>query len=136
MVRASPARADIRIVTSAREEELPALMASASVLVELADEALTAVTPLEAMSLGLEVVAMRLPAFEEALGEHAHWVGREELEAGTRVVAGTLARAIDSACSAERRAARLELAAGFTWERQARETVAHWQTILARSGRA
>jgi hypothetical protein len=99
------------------ESVLPALVASASALVHLVPEAGTAVTPLEALSLGTPVVVPRLSAFEEALGAEAFWA--EPLE---EALEAALASARDpDAC--RRRVAHSR---SFSWESSARAHLGVW----------
>ncbi|MFG0319264.1 MAG: glycosyltransferase, partial [Planctomycetota bacterium JB042] len=62
------------------ETEIPARLAAASVVVQLEDDPGTPVTPLEAMALGVPVIASRAPAFVEALGDAARFVENVEAE--------------------------------------------------------
>lgn len=126
---ASPANAAVRWIDQPREADMPALVAGSSCLVHLAEDEGTAVTPLEAFAMGLDVVASRLPAFAEALGEQALL-----LEDGPPVVE-RLADAL--ACAIERRGPRLAdarraRAAEFSWRENARLTIDVWQRMLER----
>lgn len=114
--------------TGAREEELPALVASASALVHLVPDAGTAVTPLEALALGTPVVLPRLPAFEEALGEQAFWCAEGALE---HALEHALEAALDSARDEQQCAARAARAAPFSWESSARAHAAAWNALGA-----
>jgi hypothetical protein len=100
-----------------QEAELPAVIASASALVHLVPEAGTAVTPLEALSLGTPVVVPRLPAFEEALGAEVFWA--EPLEEA-------LEAALASATDPEANRRRVAHSRAFSWERSAREHLSVW----------
>jgi glycosyltransferase involved in cell wall biosynthesis len=124
------ARFPARWLVSPPEAELPPLVGGAAALVQLEREAFTAVTPLEALAVGAAVVATRLPAFREVLGDEAEWVA---LEDGEPELAAALARALDSASDPAARARRAALAAGHTWERTARLTAAAWGRILERA---
>jgi glycosyltransferase involved in cell wall biosynthesis len=106
------------------EAELPALVAGSSLLVHLAKEEWTPVTPLEAMAAGCAVVASRLPAFEEALGAAAVFVAPEEI-AAPPVLAAHIVRAIATEPAA--RAARRALASRFTWAASAGAHLAEWR---------
>ena len=129
----SPARASVRWIRAPLEADMPALVAGATALVHLAADEGSAVTPLEAFSLGLAVLATRLPAFEEALGADAVWVAPgEEADAG-RLAAG-MAAALASAPAPAARQARVARSAGFTWERSARETLDLWRRLVRSSG--
>jgi len=111
------------------ESELPERVARCSVLVHLAREELTAVTPLEAFSLGLAVVANPLEAFREALGEEAVWC----TDTGEDALADAIDRALGLAEDVAATRRRLEIASRYTWSGHARATCAVWQTILERS---
>jgi glycosyltransferase involved in cell wall biosynthesis len=133
VVATSKARLRIVRQRSLAEKDLAALLARSSVLVHLVEEAGTPVTPLEAFSLGTPVVASRLPAYEEALDGQAELVQNSEIDHASDVLADALERAIRSAADPVACAARARLAANFTWERNARETVAAWRVILGRA---
>lgn len=130
-LRASSAGAAVRWIEAPVERDMPALVASAAVLVHLADDEGTAVTPLEAFALGVPVVATRLPAFEEALGGAAELLP-SSASLAPEALAGALDRAIagraDAAASERRRA----IAEAHPWARNARETLDTWREMLAR----
>ena len=127
----SPARAAVRWLDDAREADLPELVAGCTTLVHLAEEEGSPVTPLEAFSLGLDVVAARVPAFVEVLGSEALYVDLAEVLEDPAVLAERLAESAGRAARAEGRAARRALAAGHTWERNAQATLAIWQDVAA-----
>jgi len=106
---------------------MPALVAGSSVLVHLASDEGTAVTPLEACALGLAVAASRLPAFAEVLGDAACWIDDPAPQACARVLADAIASAEDP----QAREGRKSLAAGFTWSRNARKTLGVWRHMLS-----
>lgn len=115
-------------IESLPESDLPERVARCSVLVHLAREELTAVTPLEAFSLGLAVVASPLEAFREALGDEAVWCGDSDLD----VLADAIDRALAMAADAAATQRRIEIAARYPWSEHARATCAVWTTILER----
>jgi glycosyltransferase involved in cell wall biosynthesis len=131
IARSSAAR-DVEWIDAPSEAELPRLVASASVLVHLAREELTPVTPLEACSLGLAVIASRLPAFEEALGGELEPVDGDPEAVDPELLAEAVATAIQSSRDSARTARRIAVAREFTWERHARGTLAAWRRILDR----
>jgi glycosyltransferase involved in cell wall biosynthesis len=133
---AAASKTRLRIVRqrSLPERELAALLARSSVLVHLVEDAGTPVTPLEAFSFGTPVVASRLPAFEEALDGQAELVQNGDIDHASDVLADAIERAIRSAADPVSCAARARLAADFTWERNARETVAAWGAIAGAAG--
>ncbi|TDJ78025.1 MAG: glycosyltransferase [Planctomycetota bacterium] len=130
-LRASPAGDVVRWIESPVERDMPALLASATVLVHLADDEGTAVTPLEAFSLGVPVVATRLPAFEEALGGGAELLPAPDTHAPA-ALAEAIARAIRGRSDGPAAAHRRALAEAYPWDRNARETLGLWRRILAR----
>ena len=114
----------------APEPALPGIVASSTLLVHLSEGEATAVTPLEAFSLGVQVVASRLPAFEEALGDEATLVGPDQ-EEDPEALAEAILAALETADDEAARLRRRERAAGFTWAENARATVEVWRRILA-----
>ena len=127
---ANRARPRVAWLDRAREEDMPGLLASAALLVHLAREELTPVTPLEACAQGLGVVASRLPAFEEALAGEAVLV-EPDAEADAAALADALAAGLASGLDAAAAARREALAARFTWEAHARATLAVWRAVLS-----
>lgn len=111
------------------EQALPARLASAACLLHLATDAGTPVTPLEALALGVPVVASRLPAFVEALGDTSLLVDDAALVREPDLLAGALAAAIESPRNDVHAARRALVAREFTWDRCARETLATWRTL-------
>jgi len=132
---ASHSKVKLRIVRarSASQAEIAALVARSSVLVHLVEGSETPVTPLEAFSMGTAVVASRLPAYEEALGGLAELVENSRVDHSAEALAEAIERAIRSAADPAARAARERLASAFTWERNARETVAVWESVIRSS---
>ncbi|MBK7877256.1 MAG: glycosyltransferase [Planctomycetes bacterium] len=135
-VDAAPPAPDPRAVEAA----LPALVARSSVLLHLMRDAASAVTPLEALALGVPVVASRIPAFEEVLAQPARalrgavtLVENERVEREPGILADALATAIARRTDA---AAQDELQLGarpYTWEASAKAHLAFWR---ARADRA
>lgn len=130
---ASPAAAQVEWIRCPVEAELPTRIARASTLVHLAEEELTPVTPLEAFALGTPVVATRLPAFEEALSGAAQLVPLAAIDADPRVLTSHLKLTLNGASDPASRAERRLLAAPFTWERCARESLESWKWAQTRS---
>jgi glycosyltransferase involved in cell wall biosynthesis len=126
----------LRIVRerSLPERDLAALVARSSVLVHLVEDAETPVTPLEAFSMGTPVVASRLPAYEESLGGLAELVVNGQIDHASDLLMEAIQRALRSAVDPSACAIRVRHAGAFTWERNARETVAAWGAILEREG--
>jgi len=115
------------------EAHMPALVAGSSLLVHLAHDEGTAVTPLEALAFGLPAVVSALPAFEEALGAHALYVEAEAQKQPERLAA-LLERGLAAADSDDATRARREHAATFTWADNARQTFRVWDELLRDSG--
>lgn len=113
-LRSSPHRADVRWIDQPSEEQMPALCATAQALVHLVDTAWTPVTPLEGCSFGHAIVARRLPAFEEALGNEVDYVCDDLSDLGS-----AMARALTLRRDAPSIARRESIAAQFTWDRSA-----------------
>ncbi|MFN0006781.1 MAG: glycosyltransferase [Planctomycetota bacterium] len=133
MSLAKASHVHLRVVreTALPEAELAALVARSSVLVHLVDDAETPVTPLEAFSFGTAVVASRLPVFEEALGGLAQFVDNAKVDHASDFLTDAIAAAIASARDPRACQARVRHAGQYTWERNARETVAAWEAVLA-----
>jgi glycosyltransferase involved in cell wall biosynthesis len=127
--RATRSRISSRVRFDSRPDDakVRGALASHDVLVQLARDDWTPVTPLEALACGLELVASRLPAYVEALGEHATWVAPAP-EAPE--LADALVRALACCHAPERRSSAAALAARFTWQRNAALTLAGWRSIL------
>ncbi|MCZ6598908.1 MAG: glycosyltransferase [Planctomycetota bacterium] len=119
----------VLINEQAREEDLPGIVASSSLLIHLSDDEASAITPLEAFAFGVPVIASRLPAFEEALGEEAvfveHDVEDDPKEFGA-VILEALQGAGDEAAAERRRA----IGQRHSWEANARATVEVWSKVL------
>lgn len=128
---ASPARAAARRVDPPAEPALAALVARAGVLCHLTteDEG-TAVTPLEALHLGVPVVASDVPAFREALGPESHLLPPA---AEPAAIAEALALALAERTVSDAIAARRARAAGATWQANAAATVSAWRALFAES---
>ena len=128
-LRSSPVRLDVRWIDEPVEREMPILVSSASVLVHLADEEWTAVTPLEAFALGVAVVASPCPAFEEALGGLATFVqrcaGTDQVMLLTRALENCLTNDMGPAACQK----RVEHARRFTWQENARATLEVYRHI-------
>jgi glycosyltransferase involved in cell wall biosynthesis len=114
----------------ALERGMPARLAAASVLVHLSDDELTPVTSLEALSVGVPVVASRIGAFEEAIAGVAELVDGDECQREPDLLADAIRRALDSSEDGQAVARREVVAREFTWERCARETLDAWRGIV------
>jgi len=133
---ASPLRDDVTWDLPA-ERDLPGILARASLLVHLSAGEGTPVTPLEAFSFGLPVVASQLPAFQEALGEEARWIADTDpghlhpSHHGAKRLADAIDRALTDNLDEQATARRRAIACHFTWDNAARETVQAWERIAA-----
>lgn len=109
---------------------MPRIVAGATLLVHLADDEGTAVTPLEACALGPAIVASRLPAFEEALGEEADYVDTLEAIRDPGVLARALELGFERFRDPLRTKARHAVATRHTWSGNARKTLEVWRHLL------
>ncbi len=125
----SPHVAHVARITEPRETDLPGLVARASVLVHLDPQAGTPVTPLEALRMGLPVVASRSPCFTEALQGVATLVEDAEVVREPDVLAAAIEREIASRSDGLAEAVRAAHARAWSWERCARETLAVWRGV-------
>ncbi|MEM9800617.1 MAG: glycosyltransferase [Planctomycetota bacterium] len=123
---ASPARADVRWIDDPREASMPGCVAGACVLLHLAEDEATPVTPLEAARFGLPVVASPLPAFREALGDELRTVDGDDPAA----LGAALADALEASEDADVRARMKELGLTMTWRGSAAAHVAAWEATL------
>ncbi len=128
-LRSCAFKSDVRWIDEPVESEMPTLVAGASVLVHLPREAWTAVTPLEAMSLGLAVLTSRLPCFVEALGDLAEYVDPDPAARPAEELDAALERAIASASNPAAIERRRALARPFNWSANARATLAVYEQV-------
>lgn len=127
---ASPVARDVSWIESPVESKMPELVRSAAVLLHLATDEGSPVTPLEACSLGPALALERLPAFEEALGSAAAWIPQDP---SAQEVADGLAGALSAFQDPQQRAARIDLATGFTWRTCAQQHLRIWQQAAERT---
>jgi glycosyltransferase involved in cell wall biosynthesis len=113
------------------EAALPARVATASLLVHLSADEPSPVTPLEALAVGVPVVASRIGAFEEALSGAATLVDDGECQREPDVLAEAMRQALSSAEDGQASARREVVARAYTWERCARETLDAWRRVAA-----
>lgn len=128
---ASPqcARAEFR--PDAVEAEMPLTVASASALVHLTEGEESAVTLLEAFSFGTPVVATRLGAFAEAVGDAAELVDNDAATSDPAELGRAIRRAVESSRDEAACAAREAIAERHTWDANARATLDVWRRITA-----
>ncbi|MBL8862904.1 MAG: glycosyltransferase [Planctomycetes bacterium] len=129
-LRASPHAWRVARIREPAERDLPGLVARSSALVHLDPGAVTAVTPLEALALGVPVVASRSACFEEFLDGVAELVDDEQAARVPSELAEVTARALARRGDPGALAARTARAAQFSWERCARATCAAWRAAL------
>lgn len=129
-VTRSPMSSRVSWSSTPREEELPDLVARSTVLVHLCDDALTPVTPLEALATGCDVVSTRAPAVVEALGPHALWLEGPARDVAPAELAARVAAAIARRHDPLQRRARQALAAAYSWRRHADLTLEIWRDLL------
>jgi glycosyltransferase involved in cell wall biosynthesis len=101
-------------------EDLPALYAAATVVAYCSHYEGFGLPPLEAMACGAAVLASRVGALPETLGDAASLVPPRD-DAAIEAALGALLA--DEGLRAERRAAGLARAARFSWQRAAEQTV-------------
>jgi glycosyltransferase involved in cell wall biosynthesis len=123
---ASAARERISWMDQPLERDMPATVGEAAVLLHLADDEGTAVTPLEACALGTAVAAERIPAFEEVLPPDTQWI---DPDPGPESIADALAAALQHGVDPERRSARAKNALGHTWDACAAATIQIWRAL-------
>lgn len=111
------------------ERELPHAVAEAACLVHLSSSEATPVTPLEALALGVPVVASRIPAFVEALGDAALLLDDAACVREPELLAEAIQSAIESRNDGWSAAKRELKAREFTWEHCAQGTLAAWRTL-------
>jgi glycosyltransferase involved in cell wall biosynthesis len=117
----------VRFDSQPDDAKVRAALASHDVLVQLARDDWTPVTPLEGLASGLAIVASRLPAYEEALAELPHWVpARPSADELADALTTALARSSDEAFAQRARTHT----ADWSWERNAALTLAGWRSIL------
>lgn len=135
-VTRSPISSRVSWSSAPREEELPELVARSTVLAHLCDDALTPVTPLEALAVGCDVVSTRAPAVVEALGPGALWLESPARDVNPAELAGQLAVALARRHDPLARRSRQALAAAYSWRRHADLTLEVWRGLLHTSPRS
>jgi len=111
------------------ERALPTTVAQAACLVHLSSGEATPVTPLEALALGVPVVASRIPAFVEALGDAATLLDDAACVREPELLADAIRSAIESRDDGLAAARRELTARKFTWERCSQATLAGWRAL-------
>lgn len=109
------------------DADLPAFYGAATVVVMPSLYEGFGLPVLEAMACGAPVVSSHAASLPEIGGAAARYFDPTDVEEMTAVLAQVLA---DAELRAEMRAAGLEQAARFSWERAARETMAVYERVL------
>jgi glycosyltransferase involved in cell wall biosynthesis len=109
------------------DAELAALYAGAECLLHAALLEGFGLTPLESLAAGTPVVGYRAGAVEEVVGDAGVLVEADRPEALGDALLGYLA---DAALRASLRARARDRAAGFSWDRAARDTLAVYRSVL------
>ena len=127
-LRALDARGEWLVLGTPAECELPALVGGAGVLVHLAADPGTPVTPLEGLALGTPVLCRRSAVLEEALGASAGWCDEADLQ-DPRRLAQQLLRTLGRVAGAAER----EVVARHSWPASAQAHLALWRTSRSRA---
>ncbi|HLL75934.1 MAG TPA: glycosyltransferase family 1 protein [Pyrinomonadaceae bacterium] len=131
-VSSSALRERIHFTGYVTDEELCALYSSCIAFVYPSLYEGFGLPPLEAMACGAPVVASRIGAHLEVLGEESASLFPPE---DARALAGEIGGLLADEGARRRLSARgRERAARFTWERTARETLAVYEEVLKRAG--
>jgi len=125
---ASPVRDHVRWVAAPDETRMPGAVAGASALLHLADDEVSPVTPLEALRLGVPVVASPLAAFRDAIGDGARWAEATDPEAVAGALGGALEEALDGGPGLRARLA--EPTRIYTWDNCAKAHLLAWTLRL------
>ena len=115
----SPRKDGIKLLKHLGDAQLAALYAGAAAFVYPTRYEGFGFPPLEAMSRGVPVISAKNSSLPEVLGDAAEWVEGFDAEEWARKIRKVLG---DSDRMTRLRAAGLERAKQFTWEKTARET--------------
>lgn len=114
------ARAHISWVERPSEAELASLVARASLVVHLSETECTAVTPLEALSVGTPVLVSDAPVFREALLDLVQYVPTPMSLRHRKALPEQIAAGVETARDPVAEASRRARGAQFTWGQSAR----------------
>jgi len=128
-VAASKHAARVARLRDVAEADLPALVATSSALVHIDPRAGTPVTPLEALAMGVPVVASRIPCFVEHLEDHAELVDDAEALREPLYLASAIERALTARSDGLALARRTAHAREYSWARCAAETAHVWTRV-------
>lgn len=127
-VRADTLAADVRFLGPVDDEHLPALYSGATLFVLPSLIEGFGLPALEAMACGTPVACARAGSLPEVVGDAAALFDPRDTDA----IATTLGRLLDDPAERRARAEQgLRRAAGFTWSRTARDTVAAYRQVAA-----
>ncbi len=130
-IAASKHGARVARLRAVDESDLPLLVARASALVHVDPHAGTPVTALEALAMGVPVVASRIPCFVEHLDAFAELVDDVEALREPVYLAAAIERALASRLDGLGLARRTAHAREYSWARCAAETARVWNSIAA-----
>jgi glycosyltransferase involved in cell wall biosynthesis len=120
------APAGTRALGHVAHDDLVALYASATVVAYVSRYEGFALPPVEAMASGATVMATRVGALPDVVGDGVEFVPVGDAEQQAKVLRALFA---DPDRRAERRAAGLAVAAGLTWDAAARGTAAVYRSL-------
>jgi len=122
----------VRVTGPVPGEDVPRLMAAASVFVYVSFYEGFGLSPLEALACGAPVVASRISSLPEVVGEAGLLVDPQDPDE----IAGAISSVLDHPALAEQlRSASIAQAARFTWDRTVAETVRVYEHVLAGNAR-
>jgi glycosyltransferase involved in cell wall biosynthesis len=128
LVESLGARGNVVFTGFVADEDLPVLYRHADLVVCPSLEEGFGFTPLEALASGAPVITSDIPAFREVLGRSVPMFDPADLPALRLKLTDLLA---NESARAEIIAAGRERAAGYTWKRCARETLAVYSSCMA-----
>lgn len=121
---------DIIFTGFVEDDDLPVYYNAASAFVFPSRYEGFGLPPLEAMACGTPVIASNASCIPEVVGDAALLAHPDDVDAFAEAMVKTIS---DTAVSDEMRRKGLEKAAEYDWDRTARETVAIYHDVLARS---
>lgn len=119
----------VRVVGFVDEEDLPALLTGARALAHPSLDEGFGLPPVEAMAVGTPTVVSSVGALPEVVGDASLLVPPSDPEAWAAALTQVV---VDESERARLIALGLERAAGYRWDRAARQTRAVWDQVVAR----